>query len=115
MNDLPVRKPTRLRDYDYSTPGAYFVTICTHKRLDYFDDDNAKRILNEVWESLPEHHDVQLDEFVIMPDHVHFVIWICRGQGELDVVNETGDARIAPTDADSINNAGCRVEVYLDR
>ena len=30
--DLPKRKPTRLKGYDYSAPGAYFVTICTHNK-----------------------------------------------------------------------------------
>ena len=34
--ELPKRKPTRLKDYDYGTPGAYFVTICTKDRKQIF-------------------------------------------------------------------------------
>lgn len=37
--DLPIRKPTRLKGYDYSTPGAYFITICTKDR---------KQLLSEI-------------------------------------------------------------------
>ena len=36
MNNLPQRKPIRLEDYDYSTPGAYFITICTANREPIF-------------------------------------------------------------------------------
>ena len=34
--DLPKRKPNRLREYDYSTPGAYFITFCTKDRKNLF-------------------------------------------------------------------------------
>ena len=37
--DLPKRKPNRLREYDYSTPGAYFLTICTTDRKNFFWDN----------------------------------------------------------------------------
>ena len=36
--DLPKRKPTRLKDYNYSSEGAYFITICTHNRKNLFSD-----------------------------------------------------------------------------
>ena len=36
--ELPVRKPTRLKDYDYSRGGYYFITICTHKRKNILSD-----------------------------------------------------------------------------
>ncbi len=39
--DLPKRKPTRLRGYDYSTHGAYFVTICSHNRKQIFSHINV--------------------------------------------------------------------------
>ena len=35
------RKPTRLKDYDYATPGAYFVTICTNKKVHLFEMENV--------------------------------------------------------------------------
>ena len=36
INDLPKRKPTRLKNYDYNSEGAYFITICTHNRKNLF-------------------------------------------------------------------------------
>jgi len=76
------RKTIRIQNYDYSSVGAYLVTVCTHQRIDYFDNPECVRVCREVWESLPEHHNVKLDQFVIMPDHVHFILWIC-GKPEL--------------------------------
>ena len=108
INELPIRKPTRLPDYDYSEYGAYFVTVCTYERIEYFADNRCEKIALDVWESLPEHHDVRLDEFVIMPDHVHFIIWILKTRDGFD---STGDARVAPTTPTN----DCRVEACLDR
>ena len=92
---LPIREATRLPNYDYSTPSAYFVTVCTHSRIDYFENPDCVRICREVWESLPEHHNVKLDQFVIMPDHIHFILWICAkpelGGDFKTEDNETGD------------------------
>lgn len=39
--ELPKRKPTRLKGYDYTTPGAYFITICTHNREKLFEIENV--------------------------------------------------------------------------
>lgn len=39
MNNLPKRKPIRIEDYDYSTPGAYFITVCTANREEIFWSD----------------------------------------------------------------------------
>ena len=110
---LPIRRPARLPDWDYTTPGAYFVTVCTHQRIDYFDNPECGRICREVWESLPGHHDVRLDEFVVMPDHVHFILCIIRKR---NLANNTqaGDARVAPTTGES-RSSGRRVEACLDR
>ena len=38
MNELPKRKQTRLKDYDYSQNGYYFITICTHNRQNLFGE-----------------------------------------------------------------------------
>jgi len=59
------------------------------------------------------HHPVYLDEFVIMPDHVHFIIWIC-GKPELGGDFQTGDAGVAPTIPGS-STSNRRVEACLDR
>ena len=82
------RKLPRLRDFDYSADGAYFITICTHQRENIFGViENGKMILNELgkiaekcWREIPDHFlDVRLDEFVIMPNHIHGIIWIENG------------------------------------
>ena len=76
---------TRLPTYDYSSNGYYFVTICTHKKHCYFGKIiNAKMQLSQVgkiaqkhWQEIPEHFDgVDIDEYVIMPNHVHGIIVI---------------------------------------
>lgn len=73
----------RLPDYDYSQPGAYFVTICTHERGCLFGNitDGEMRLnkLGEIvqvtWFNLPDHYpNVILDIFCIMPNHVHAII-----------------------------------------
>jgi putative transposase len=77
------RKRLWLKEYDYSQPGAYFVTICTKDRVCRFGKivDGEMRanglaaVVQSCWNDLPNHFpNVQLDEFVIMPNHVHGVI-----------------------------------------
>jgi putative transposase len=79
------RKPNRLKDYDYSQGGCYFVTICTKDRTDHFGEiENGDMILNEYgkiafnnWELISNHFEhLHLDAFVIMPNHVHGIIVI---------------------------------------
>jgi putative transposase len=83
--DLHHRKSTRLRARDYSSPGHYFVTLCTQDRRLLFGDviDGIMR-LNDMglmaescWREIPGHFPhAALDEFVIMPNHVHGIIRI---------------------------------------
>ena len=77
------RRSLRLRDYDYSQAGAYFVTICTHNRTCLFGDivdgemrlNEDGRLAQSVWEALPKHYShVELDAVVVMPNHVHGII-----------------------------------------
>lgn len=79
------RKSVRLKDYDYSTPWWYYVTICTYSHRNYFGKViNGKMILSEIgnvakacWEDIPKHHNiVELDYYVIMPNHIHGIIII---------------------------------------
>jgi REP element-mobilizing transposase RayT len=74
-----------IKEYDYSQPGAYFITIATYKKFEvfgYIQED--KVILNsrgkiafESWNDLPAHFSsVEIDEFIVMPDHIHGIIWI---------------------------------------
>jgi REP element-mobilizing transposase RayT len=78
-------KSARLEGYDYRNEGLYFVTICTKNKFRYFGEiENGNLILNEIgliahtyWVEIPQHFNhVSLDEFVIMPDHIHGIISI---------------------------------------
>ncbi len=75
----------RLPEYDYSQPGAYFVTLVTYKRAHLFGDISAGdmrlnrfgEIVHSTWLDLPRHYPhVELDAFVIMPNHVHAVLML---------------------------------------
>lgn len=77
------RKSIRLKNYDYSQMGAYFVTICTHNRACLFGNisDDAMNlnklgeIANSNWQAIPNHFaHVSLDAFVVMPNHVHGIL-----------------------------------------
>jgi REP element-mobilizing transposase RayT len=79
------RRSIRLKGYDYTRAGAYFVTICTKDRTCLFGDvaDGVMRlnqmghIVRQCWLAIPEHFPhVLLDEFVVMPNHVHGIIVI---------------------------------------
>jgi REP element-mobilizing transposase RayT len=79
------RNTLRLRDYDYSQPGLYFITICTKDRqcrLGRVDDCTVKlspigSIARSCWMALPDWFpNVDLDDFVIMPNHLHGIIQI---------------------------------------
>jgi REP element-mobilizing transposase RayT len=71
------RRSLRLPTHDYTWTRGYFVTIRVRGHEPLFDIPALKAILAETWEELPERFPgITLDEFVIMPDHVHFIIWL---------------------------------------
>jgi REP element-mobilizing transposase RayT len=79
-----------LADYDYSQNGWYFITICTHDRIEYFGViKNGEMVLNEFgkivrqcWLDLPNHYkNCELGVWVIMPNHFHGIITIGVGNG----------------------------------
>ena len=79
----PQRKSIRLKEYDYSQPGEYFVTICTNEHDYKFGEivneemrlDEMGKIVKGCWEEIPIHFsNVELDEYVVMPNHVHGII-----------------------------------------
>lgn len=73
------RRSIRLKGYDYAQPGAYFVTICTRNKELFFEDDGLRIIAERCWLAIPEHFPyVQLDAWIVMPNHVHGVLWIVR-------------------------------------
>lgn len=82
---------TRLKEWDYSTPGHYFITICTKDKKEFFgeiveieDEPGAiirlspiGAIIEECWKAIPDHNQkVFLDDFVIMPHHLHGILMI---------------------------------------
>ena len=82
-SNLPRRRAMRLRNYDYSQPGAYFVTTCVrHRKCLFGTITDGKMQLNEIgqiivecWNRIPQHFpSVELGESVIMPNHIHGII-----------------------------------------
>ena len=71
------RKSIRQKNHNYAWSGIYFVTIDTEKRELLFDIPELRNILEQEWQLLPERFPcVTLDEFIIMPDHIHFIVRI---------------------------------------
>ncbi len=71
------RRSLRLPGYDYTQPGAYFVTICTYQRVCLFDEPRLRAIAERCWRALARHRSrVILDAWVVMPDHVHGIMVI---------------------------------------
>ena len=92
------RRSIRLKGYDYSQSGVYFVTICTQDRECLFGDivdeemrlNDAGHMVLDVWHKIPEHFPhADIDEFVVMPNHFHGIIVISP--------NSRGMACHAPT------------------
>ena len=99
-NELPKRKPTRLKNHDYSTVGAYFVTICVQDRKTILSDiimtvgeglapPEYKIVLSSYGEivekellKITERYEcVTVEEYVIMPDHIHAIVILHRRAG----------------------------------
>jgi REP element-mobilizing transposase RayT len=76
--DIHHRRSIRLKHYDYSRNGAYFVTLCTFDRDCYFDKfPQLRDIVEGQWRAIAERFsNVELDEYVIMPNHFHGIIVI---------------------------------------
>ena len=94
--DLHHRRSIRLKGYDYSDVGLYFITVCTQNRLCLFGEIvHGEMILNEAgkmvqftWVDLPQHNiNIKLDEFIIMPNHIHGII-IIVGAGSKPALNK---------------------------
>jgi len=76
---------SRLKDWDYSKDGAYFVTICTHDMKNYFGKviedkvilTNIGKIVNNEWLRTKEiRENILLDEYIVMPNHFHGILMI---------------------------------------
>ena len=84
--ELPQRKANRLPDFDYSSPGAYFITMCTKDRKCLFWESVGASIarpqmpplsrhgiiVDAAIRNIPNHYpEISLDHYVVMPNHVH--------------------------------------------
>ena len=101
-----LRRSIRLRGYDYTRHGAYFVTICTRHRAFLLGDviesrmhlSEAGQLAQAVWEDLPRHYPhVQLDAWTIMPNHVHGIIVLTDADTEPDGAPVGAGFKPAPT------------------
>lgn len=102
--DLPKRKPNRLPDFDYSTPGAYFITICTKNHTCLFWKGVGASIarpqtpilspygviVDRTIRQIPVHYpSISVDHYAIMPNHIHLLLQINT--------DADGRAMLAPT------------------
>jgi REP element-mobilizing transposase RayT len=118
----PQRKSIRLKEYDYSFPGWYYVTLCTYNRTNLFGKVvNGKMMLNDSGKIVEEEwlktkqirSNLDLDHYVIMPNHFHGIIineqsneyveatrWTattCRGELNSPTTDNSGRMQYAPT------------------
>ncbi len=102
------RRSIRLQGYDYSQPGGYFITLVTDHRAEIFGSivGNAVQLsvlgqmVREEWFRSGEiRKEICLyeDEFVVMPNHIHGIVWIVRKEGE-EILND--NVKIRSTDKD---------------
>jgi len=79
------RRSIRLQGYDYSSPGAYYVTLCSFGKQcifgqvvdDQMHENECGRIVRGQWfESAQIRRELELDAFIVMPNHLHGILWI---------------------------------------
>jgi REP element-mobilizing transposase RayT len=116
------RRSIRLKDYDYSQSGAYFVTICAWDKACIFGEISAdEMVLNEagkivlaVWDELPGHYPgIETDQFIVMPNHIHAIIMIVgAGFKPAQMVGTAQMVKSAPlmnlAQIDENDRAGCK-------
>ncbi len=102
--ELPKRQPNRLPNFDYSTPGAYFVTICTKDKKCVLGHivgasiarpprvqlSDWGRMAEQVIHDIPNHYPaISVDHYVVMPNHIHLLLQV--------KTDESGRPLVAPT------------------
>jgi hypothetical protein len=115
----PRRNSLRRPCFDYRSPGAYFVTICTWQRAEVFGQVVNRRVhlnalgraVRDCWRAIPVHFDrVTLGEMVVMPDHIHGIVFVGdrpaarAGPGVGSLCRRPGDS--APRSGDSATGPG---------
>jgi putative transposase len=109
------RKTNRLKDYDYSQNGMYFVTVCTKDREELFGEikdgemilNRPGRIVSGCYLEIPKHFkNVFLDEYVVMPNHIHGIIEIINNVGADLVSARTRKGQTQGLSLQNKNNIG---------
>lgn len=117
MNANHRRQSIRLKEYDYSQPGGYFITLVMHEREYFFGNivggemklNELGEIAREQWLQIPARFDlVELGEFVIMPDHIHGILIIHESVGADESVASVGavGAGFTPAQIDGKDDKG---------
>lgn len=121
--DIHHRRSIRLKGYDYSQPGLYFITICTQGRLRLYGEiikgemilNDAGIMVNKWWNELEcKYKNIELHEQIIMPNHLHGIIKIINNPG--GVVG--ADLRVYPNnvidvmDSNNANNVNDTIDTY---
>ena len=93
--ELPKRKPTRLKGHDYSTLGAYFITICTKQKKKVLCDivrvddlGDPKVVLTDIGKIVDKYivsankiKEVKIDKYVVTPNHIHMIVLVSNTGG----------------------------------
>ena len=114
--DLPMRKNIRLKEYDYSQNGAYFITICIKDKHEILWEhpsvgaafgrpippgntlsEIGRRIDNEINKIETIYETVKIDKYIIMPNHIHMIILL------YGATNRGGRPQAAPTISRIVN------------
>jgi putative transposase len=93
--NLHHRRSIRLKGYDYRRAGAYFITIVTRERMCCFGEvgeggnlqlNRFGKVVVKCWQAIPTHAPhIQLDAFVLMPNHFHGILWITKAIDPPDI------------------------------
>jgi putative transposase len=110
----------RLEEYDYASDGIYFITICTQEKEIYFGEViDGKMVLNEIgkladkyWLEIPQHFEnVILNEYVVMPNHVHGIVVIDNDKKSGNTAYNNNANAVGDT---TCRDEACLVSTYAD-
>ncbi len=104
---LPKRKATRLKGFNYGTPGAYFITVCTYERQCMLSviDETGGVLLTAVGRIVDEEicnigsrwPSVSVDKYVIMPNHIHLILTLRESRADASVTAMIGAMKSVAT------------------
>ncbi|MGB7442547.1 MAG: transposase [Coleofasciculaceae cyanobacterium] len=116
------RRSIRLKGYDYTQPGAYFITICTYQRQYLFGEIIAGtmhlnltgQIVQTCWKNLSKHFPfIELDAFTIMPNHLHGIIIIAETKPNLNT--NVGEKHLRPNILNQSENNSANASPFTDK